>query len=120
MKIPKVALPILVVIALFSGYFLRNAFTQPTTNIEFGSAGKASFECIVKGVKCKGTANFFTQLYNNTPGIAAIETFATEHRVVFTYDPDIIRPDAIREIMEAPIPLSDGSVRQVFVCESSN
>lgn len=120
MRIPSFVLPILVVLTLYGGYFLRNAFTQPTTNMTFDAVGKAQVTCIVQGVKCKGTANFFTEPYDNTPGLAAIETYASEHRVVFIYDPDIITPEAIREIMEAPIPLRDGSVRQIFVCESMN
>ena len=118
MKIPSFILPLLVVAALTSGYLLRNAFTQPTTDVTFASTGQEIVTCTVQGVKCKGTANFFTELYNNTPGIAGIVTFASEHRVVFTYDPAVITPDGIKQIMEAPIPLRDGTVRQVFVCES--
>jgi hypothetical protein len=115
MKIPAFLIPVFVIIALFSGYFLRNAFTQPTTNISFQhSSGSAKLECVVDGVKCKGTANFFTKLYNNVPGVANIETFATEHKAIFTYDPAVISPDRIKEIMEAPIPLRDGTSRQVF------
>lgn len=118
MRLPSIVLPVLVVSAIFGGYFLRNAFTQPTTNAIYSASGDETVTCIVQGVKCKGTANFFTTLYDDTPGIAGIETFATEHRVIFKYDPAIINPNRIKEIMEAPIPLRDGTERQVFVCES--
>lgn len=118
MRIPSYILPILVIAALFGGYFLRNAFTQPTTNVAFNAQAQESVTCIVQGVKCKGTADFFTKLYDETPGIASIETFATEHRVVFKYDPKLITPEGIRQVMEAPIPLRDGTARQLFVCES--
>jgi hypothetical protein len=120
MKIPKYFLPLLVLAALFGGYTLRFAFTQPTTSVDFGSKGEKTLVCIVQGVKCKGTAAFFTRLYSETAGISSIETYATEHRVIFTYDPAIITPDGIRRIMEAPIPLNDGTSRQVFVCQSMN
>jgi hypothetical protein len=118
MRIPSLVLPLLVVGAILGGYLLRTAFTQPTTNVSYAAAGDETVTCIVQGVKCKGTANFFTNLYTNTPGIAGIETFATEHRVIFRYDPKQITPDRIKEIMEAQIPLRDGTTRQVFVCES--
>ncbi len=78
--------------------------------------GGKTLTCTVDGLKCKGTASFFTGLYENTAGITAIETFATEHRAVFTYDPTVISADSIRRIMEAPIPLRDGTSRQVFTC----
>jgi hypothetical protein len=118
MKIPTLILPILVLTALFGGFFLRTAFTQPTTSVAFTGNGGKTLTCIVDGVKCKGTAGFFTNLYNGTAGIVNIETYATEHRVIFKYNPAIITPDSIRRIMETPIRLRDGSSRQVFVCRS--
>jgi hypothetical protein len=118
MKIPSVVLPLLVISAILGSFLLRTAFTLPTTNVSYSATGDETVSCIVDGVKCKGTANFFTNLYTDTPGIAGIETFATEHRVIFRYDPKQISPDRIKEIMEAPIPLRDGTTRQVFVCES--
>jgi hypothetical protein len=118
MKIPRYILPLLVLAALFGGYVLRAAFTQPTTNISLGGTGDKTITCTVQGLKCKGTAAFFTRLYEGTPGIASIETYATEHRAVITYDPARITPDSIRRIMEAPISLRDGSAQQIFVCQS--
>ena len=119
MRIPHYLLPVLVVVALVGGFVLRSSFTQPTTSVALGSGGGATLTCIVDGLKCKGTANFFTSLYENAPGISGIETFATEHRAIFTYDPAVTSPDKIRAIMEAPIPLRDGSQQQIFTCLSS-
>ncbi|MDD5089141.1 MAG: heavy-metal-associated domain-containing protein [bacterium] len=116
MRIPKLILPLLVVAALFAGYFARLIFTQPTTNVTFAATGSQTTMFVVDGVKCKGTAGFFTRLYQNTPGIASIETYATEHKAVFTYDPALISADSLRAIMEAPIRLRDGSERQIFRC----
>ena len=116
MNIPRFLLPLLVVAFLLGGFYLRVGFTQPTTQISFGEEGEKTLECVVQGVKCKGTAFFFTKLYEGVPGIASIETFATEHVAVFTYDPAVITPDKIREIMEAPVPLRDGSRAQLFTC----
>ena len=118
MKIPKIVIPVLVVIALFGGYFFRAVFTQPTTSVAYQNIMGVKLICKVEGLKCRGTANFFSRLYNNVPGIIAIETFATEHKAVFTYDPDVISSADIRQIMEKRIILRDGSSRQVFKCLS--
>ena len=116
MRINKFVIPILVVMALFGGYFLRSAFTQPTTNVayEIKDGAKAAF--IVDGLKCKGTAAFFTSLYDSIPGIIGIETFATEHKAVIAYVPDKIGIDSIKTIMEQKITFDDGTSEQVFVC----
>ena len=119
MRIPHFLIPVLVLAALIGGYALRTSFTQPTTSIALGGGGGQTLTCTVDGLKCKGTANFFTTLYKDTPGISNIETFATEHRAVFTYDPSVIKPDRIRAIMEAPIPFDDGTSGQVFTCLSA-
>jgi hypothetical protein len=116
MRVPKYVLPILVLVFLSGGYFLRTGFTQPTTQVTFGQSGQEKVECVVEGLKCKGTAFFFTKLYEETPGIASIETFGSEHLAVFTFDPNIITRDEIRAIMEAPVPLRDGRRVQVFQC----
>lgn len=118
MNVTKYIVPILVIVALFGGYGLRTAFTQPTTNVTLNAGEGAKLDCVVDGVRCKGTAGFFTTLYKDVPGIIGIETFATERRAIFTYDPAVITPDQIKSIMEAPIPLRDGRVVQVFTCLS--
>jgi hypothetical protein len=121
MTIPRFALPVLVVVFLVGGFFLRLGFTAPTTQVSFQGDSEvqhaeARLECVVQGLKCKGTAAFFTSLFEGTPGIASIETFATEHVAVFTYDPAVIDEDRIQGIIEAPVPLRDGTHRQVFQC----
>ncbi len=118
MNIPKYIIPVLVILTLFGGFYLRNAFTQPTTIATFSASEGTRLVCVVEGVKCKGTASFFTMLYEDVPGISGIETYASDHRVVFTYDPSVITADRIRAIMEAPIPLNDGTHAQVFKCLS--
>lgn len=118
MSVSRLTIPILVIIALFGGYFLRLAFTQPTTLATYGQAVGEKATFIVEGVKCKGTAAFFTSLYENVPGVIVIETFATEHKAVFTYDADAITLDSIQAIMEAPVQFDDGTSAQIFKCLS--
>ncbi|MEW5702157.1 MAG: hypothetical protein AB1792_08015 [Candidatus Zixiibacteriota bacterium] len=115
---PKLAIPVLVIALLFGGFAFRNSFTQPTTAVTVGEGSGATLDCIVDGVKCKGTAAFFTSLYKDVPGIEKIETYASDHRAVFTYDPVRISPDQIRVIMETPVQLDDGTSVQVFTCMS--
>ncbi len=118
MRIPKLLIPAIVIASLFGGYFLRSAFTQPTTATTYDQKSGATATFIVDGVKCKGTAAFFTSLYDSIPGVIGIETFATEHKAVFTYDPDAITIDSIRSIMEAEIPFDDGTRERIFKCLS--
>ena len=118
MKIPPVMLPILVVVALFGGFFLREAFTQPSTQASLGAVGAATVECIVDGVKCKGTASLFTSHFEGVAGISTIETYAADHRVVFTYDPSIITPEGIRRKIDSPVVLKDGTTVDFFKCVS--
>ena len=118
MNIPKIVIPVIVVIALFSVHFLRSVFTQPTTSAVYQDIEGAKLVCKVEGLKCKGTANFFNGLFYSVPGIIAIDTYATEHEAVFTYAPKMISPAEIREIMEQRVILRDGSSRQVFKCIS--
>jgi hypothetical protein len=114
MKVTVWTIPILVVGALYGGYLLRTAVTLPTTTVGAAQATGARLECIVSGVKCKGTAAFFTSLYEGVDGVLAIETYATEHKAVFTYDPAKITPGEIERVMEQEVLLNDGSRAQVF------
>jgi hypothetical protein len=118
MQIPKLLIPLLVIAALVGGYFLRSAFTQPTTSITRASTTGAKATFIVDGVKCKGTATFFSSLYDSIPGVLGIETFATEHKAIFTYDPAIITTDSIRSVMEREIKFDDGTSAQLYKCLS--
>lgn len=113
-RLPKYVIAALSVLALTGGYFLRAAFTQPTSVSAFSGKGAAKTEFIVDGLKCKGTAGYFTSLYKDVPGISGIETYASEHKAVFTYDPALITADGIRAVMEAPVEYEDGTSGQPF------
>ena len=120
MRIPKLLLPILVVVALFAGFFLRTAFTKPTAVMKVGDGSGKHLEWIVDGVKCKGTSDFFISFFNGVDGINGITTYASEHKVVFAYDPDKITPEKIREIIEQDVLFNDGTRAQVFRVLSDN
>ena len=114
MRIHRFVIPVLVAVSLVGGYSLRTAFTQPTSTVTYDQQGGQQSTFIVDGLKCKGPAGFFTSLYDSLPGVLGIETFATEHKAIFTYDPDIISRDSIQAIMEQEMIFNDGSRGQVF------
>ncbi len=120
MNVPRYFIPIITVVILLAGFYLRFAFTQPTTSVVLDEPGDAKLVCAVDGVKCKGTANFFTNMFKEVEGISSIETIASEHRVTFTYNPSKIDRERIREIIEQTIQFKDGSSRQVFTCVDMN
>jgi|GEM_PF-557766 len=124
MKIPRLLIPVLAIGLMIGGYSLRLAFTNPTTNIEFSAEankGKvATLEATVAGVKCKGTAGFFTRLYENEIGIISITTYAAEHKAVIEFDPELTSPEQIKAVMEQEITFRDGSKAQVFTCQEMN
>ena len=119
MRLPRFIIPLFVTLALLAGYRLRTTFTRPTTVQAFsqgsGEPGQHLWwtECAAKVPRC-----FFRPWYQNTPGILAIETFATERTAVFTFNPEMITRDRIRAIMETPVPVRDGATIQVFRCLS--
>ncbi len=116
MRLPRIIIPVLVLMALVGGISSRRAFTQPTLTQVFDDQPGKRATFIVDGIRCWGTARFFTSLYKDMPGVFAIRTYASERKAVFTFDPDIISRDRIRAIMEAPIPFNDGTTGVVFKC----
>jgi len=118
MPMPRIIIPIFVVLALWVGFGLRGSFDRPTLTKTFVDKPgmKATFS--VDGVWCRGTAALFASLYEDVPGIHAIEAYASERKAVFTFDAAVISRERIRAIMEAPIPFEDGTTNQVFQCLS--
>jgi len=114
MRIPKIILPILVLIFVAGGYFLQSTFFFPTTETVFGAVGDSEVEFTVDGVRCRGTASFFESLFQKTPGIESITTYAANGRAIFKYNSAEITPDRIKSIFEKEIRMRDGSFRRVF------
>ncbi len=116
MQLPRIIIPVLVALTLLGGISLRRAFTQPTLTQVFADQPGKSATFIVDGIRCWGTARFFASLYQDKPGVFAIQAYASERKAVFRFDPDLISRDQIRAIMEAPIPFNDGTTGVVFRC----
>jgi len=118
MRLPRVLIPVLVVLALAGGYGLRIPFTRPTLTKVFADRTGEQATFVVDGIRCWGTARFFTSLYEATPGVFSIQAYASERKAVFTFNPEDISRARIQEIMEAPIPLNNGTTSQFFRCIS--
>ncbi|HOY60072.1 MAG TPA: hypothetical protein PK640_18285 [Verrucomicrobiota bacterium] len=69
MRLPRLIVPLLAASALLGGYSLRIAFTQPTLTKVFADKPGETATFVVDGIRCWGTAQFFTSLYEKTPGI---------------------------------------------------
>ncbi len=118
MRLPRITVPLVVALALVGGYSLRIAFTQPTLTAVFYSRPGDQATFVVDGLRCWGTARFFASLYQATPGVFAIRAYASEHKVVFIFDPGVISRDQIRAVMEAPIAFNHGTTVQACKCVS--
>ena len=115
---PRLIIPLLVTLALAGGYNLRIVCTQPTLTKVFADRPGDKAKFVVDGIRCWGTAQLFTSLYEHTPGVFSIQAYASERTAVFTFDPEVTSRDQLRSIMEAPIPFDDGTTGQVFKCVS--
>jgi hypothetical protein len=113
-KIPRILIPLAVLLFVVGGYTLRTEFFFPTTEAAFSSTGDSMVEFTVEGLRCRGTAAFFTELFDNAPGIESITTYAANNKAVFVYDSRLITPDRIKSIFEREFRMRDGSFRSVF------
>ena len=116
MKVSKYIIPLLVILTIVGGYNLRHAFTMPSTSVVYVEGDGTTINCTVDGISCRGTAGYFTSLFDSTNGIMSIDTYASEHQAVIKYDPDLITQDSIVAVMEQLIPLNDGTEAQIFDC----
>jgi hypothetical protein len=114
MRIPKIVIPILVVVLFAGGYLFQRVFFFPTTEVTYASQGDSRVEFIVDGLKCRGTASFFTEMFNDVPGIRSITTYAADHRAIFVYNSEEINPDRIKVIFEKEFRLDDGSFTSFY------
>lgn len=114
MRVPKIAIPVAVVLFIAGGYALQPVFFFPTTETAFSAIGDSKVEFVVEGLRCRGTAGFFASLFDDTPGIESITTYAADHRAIFIYDSELITADRIKSIFEREFRMSDGTFRSLF------
>lgn len=105
MKIPKAAVPVLVVLFALAGLGSARFFAVPTLTRDFAARGgnpnrTATF--LVEGVKCRDTAEKAFEHLDGLKGLWRAEAFASRNEIRVTFDPAATSPQAIREALEGP------------------
>jgi len=114
MRVPKLIIPALIVVFIVIGILIQPLFYFPTTEVAFGAQGDSTVEFVVDGLRCRGTAGFFTNLFNGVDGIESITTYATTNSAIFIYDSKKIDPDRIAMLFQKEFRMEDGSFHQFF------
>jgi len=114
MRLPKLTIPIIVLLFVLGGYFAQSMFFFPTTEVALGAAGDSEVEFKVQGLKCRGTASHFTSLFEGVAGIEKITTFAAKNQAIFRYNSSEISPDRIAMIFQKEHRLEDGTFYQFY------
>ena len=114
MRVPKLIIPALIVIFIVGGILIQPLFYFPTTEVAFAAQGDSTVEFVVDGLKCRGTAGFFTNLFSDVDGIESITTYATTNSAIFIYDSKKIDADRIAMLFQREFKLQDGSFHKFF------
>ena len=114
MRVPKLIIPALIVIFIVGGILIQPLFYFPTTEVALGAQGDSTVEFVVDGLKCRGTAGFFTNLFDGVEGIESITTYATTNSAIFVYDSKKISPDRISMMFQKEFRMEDGSFHKFF------
>lgn len=116
MKVHASFLAPLVLFAFLGIVLAGAAWELPTMQKEFATdVGEGtSVSMIVRGLRCRGTSNFFMEVVERIPGVLSVTTFVQEHRAEIEYNPDQTDPEAIARAIEVPVRLHDGRVVEPF------
>ncbi|MBD3234269.1 MAG: hypothetical protein GF315_11155 [candidate division Zixibacteria bacterium] len=105
-RIPKILIPVSLVVIIALVVEFSSLLALPSA--EYYSTDPVSsdrietVEMIVRGVKCRGTSEFFIDRIKDTGGIISIKTYAGVNKCVIGYNPDQTDPERLKELIEAP------------------
>ena len=116
MRIHPALLPPVVALLFLGSILAARSWELPTMQHRFSDAGSRgrNVQMVVEGLRCRGTSSFFVQRLEQVPGLLAVGTYVQEHRATITYDPSLITPQRIQEIIEEPIMQPDGMIVRPF------
>lgn len=102
----------IVVVFFFGIILLGNAWELPSMQRKFAETDGPTLtvNMIVKGLRCRGTSNFFMKIVGQVPGVISVSTYVQEHRATIKYDPSKVNLHEISQIVEQPVQLRDGRV----------
>jgi len=116
MKLHSSLLAPLVVAAFLGIIVIGGAWELPSMQKEFSeTSGRIqTVNMIVKGLRCRGTSNFFMKAVGEIPGVVSVSTFVQEHRAQIKYDPSQIDPEGLARMVEKPVKLPNGRMVAPF------
>jgi hypothetical protein len=116
MRFPASLLSPLVVLFFLGSMWIGTAWELPSMRRAYaeaaGEVGSADF--IVRGLRCRGTSNFFMSMMEGAPGVVSVTTFVQEHRAEIEYDPSRTDPDRLAAAIGRSVRLRDGRVIRPF------
>lgn len=123
MKIPKIAIPIVIIVLAFMTLPIKELFNVPAVEATFGngsSVAEASTKKVtltITNLTCRGKSAFFVSRFEGKEGILNIATYPTDREAVIDYDSSKINLEQIKEIANEPIQGRDGQFHQFFKVE---
>ena len=109
MIVPRVTVPVLVVLLAVAGLGAATLVAIPSLELELSSAGTEAgapsrqVTLLVDGVKCVDTARRAASTLEEIPGVQRFVAYASRNRVDLTYDPSLVDVERLREVLEGPI-----------------
>lgn len=107
MRVPPIAIPLLVVLAALMGLISARQFAAPSWTQEYGG-GARSWETAttvmrIRGLRCVDTARTLTAQLDDSLGVSRCICYASRNEARIEYEPGRTTPEAIREAIEAPV-----------------
>jgi hypothetical protein len=106
-RVPKVAVPVLVVAFAGAGLFSSRFLAVPTLTRTFVQSAPALSSArtsvfLVDGLKCRDTAEKALSHLEGVAGVLGAAAYASRNEARVTFDPSVTDPRAIREAFEGP------------------
>ena len=99
-----IVVPVLVAVMMLTGFVFAFQVKLPTLKQTFPlyetKSGFAQVDMIVQGLRCRGMSGTLAFILENEPGIAYLETYVSEFRARFLFDPAQTNPQKIKEAIE--------------------
>lgn len=102
--LPAVALVAMVIVGIVFSRFNQ----VPTIDMKWGSPeemenAQVYFQDGIKNIKCYGSSMSFATQIKEIPGILGVQTFVKNHSVKIYFNPDILSPEKIKELIFTPV-----------------
>lgn len=104
-SLPRKALPWLVAVMMGAGFLFAFRYPLPTLSKTFpaftSGATFARVDLILRGLRCRGTANTLAWILEEEPGVAALDAYVAEAKVRVLYDPGKTSPEKLVDRIHA-------------------